>query len=222
MIQKGDFVKLTYTGRLSDGAVFDTNDAAVAKKEGLAGTKEHKPITICVGERMLVQGLDDELVGRSGTFTVTLKPEHAFGKKDPKLLRIIPTKQLLDQKIQPHIGLRLNIDGNYGIVRSVAPGRTVVDFNHPLASQEVTYDVNVLEIVDDLKAQVQALLVPLHLHEEVTVQGDAVTIKLPQLLPKPLLDAIQNKITALTKIKTVSFEQGQQPARQTAATPAEK
>jgi FKBP-type peptidyl-prolyl cis-trans isomerase 2 len=211
MAKVGDFIKLNYTGKLQDGTVFDTTDAALAKK---IGAKKSGPVTICVGQRMLIPGLDAALVGKSGKFTVTLQPEAAFGQKDPKLLKIVPTAQLLKQGIRPQPGMRLNIDGDYGVVRSAAPGRTVVDFNHPLASQEITYDVEILGKVEDTKEQITALLEPIGVpFNEIHITKDAATIHVPQMFPGPVLEALQERITKLTTIKTVSFEQGTKPKR---------
>lgn len=212
MIQQGDFVKLNYTGKLQNGMPFDSTHPDVAEK---IGAKNKGPVTICVGQHMLIPGLDEALIGKSGKFSVTIQSEKAFGRKDPKLLKIIPTKQLLQQQIRPYPGLPLTIDGEYGVVRSVSPGRTVVDFNHPLASQEVTYDVEILGVIENEKEQVQALLEPLGIpHESVHVHEGKAIIKLPQLLPQPMLDALNDRITKLTKVKTVSFEQGTAPTAQ--------
>ena len=209
--QKGDFVTLNYTGKLEDGTVFDTTDEKVAKEAGLEGTKEMSPVTICVGENMLVKGLDAAITGKDkGSFSVTLKPEEAFGKKDPKLLQVIPTQQLVKQGIQPQPGLELNIDGRYGVVRRTGGGRTTVDFNHPLASQEVTYEVEILDKVTDLEAQVRAIIdmggLP---YEGIEVKEKDVTITLQQLLPKQIMDQLQNRIVNLTGAAKVSFEAGQ-------------
>lgn len=217
MIKNGDFIKLHYTGKLSDGMVFDTTNAVDAKNAGMDGTRDFAPITICVGQHMLLPGLDEQLIGKDfGKHTIHLSPDKAFGKKDPKLLKIIPTEQLHAQQINPHPGLRLNIDGSYGVVRSTSSGRTIVDFNHPLASQEVTYDVELIEKVTDHTAQVKALLAPVGIpYESVTVTDESVVIKLPQLLPQPLMDALQKHIVSLTGLKTVTFEQGTAPVKQT-------
>lgn len=213
MIKKGDFIKLNYTGRLDDGTVFDTTVPAVAKQSGLEGTRELAPVTICVGQGMILAGIDHALIGRSpGSFSIALEPEQAFGKKDPALMRIIPTQQLRKQRIEPHVGLRLNIDGNYGVVRSTGGGRTVVDFNHPLASQQVTYDVEVLELVADPQQQVEAIMGHSGLpYQRVMVEGGKATIAFRQLLPQPLLDVLNKRIQELTSIKTVSFEAGNPP-----------
>lgn len=210
-IKQGDFVRLNYTGKLQDGTVFDTTVEKVAKEHGLE-TKELSPVVICVGQRMLIPGLDEALLAKKpGSFSETIKPEGAFGKKDPKLLRIVPTQQLRKQNVQPRPGMQLNIDGSYGVVRSTGGGRTVVDFNHPLASQEVTYDVEILEIVQDPEEQVRSILrtsgIPF---EDVTGEGDAVTVRFAQMLPQQYLDAIQKRIVEITALKTVSFEAGEQ------------
>jgi len=212
VIKEGDFIKLHYTGKLEDGRIFDTTEPSIAEKEGLQGTKTLEPVTICVGQHMLVKGLDKALMGKDkGSFSVTLTPEDAFGKKDPKLLRVIPTPQLLKQGIRPYPGLELNVDGNYGVVKRTGGGRTTVDFNHPLSSQSITYDVTVLETVTDAKEQITSLLTMTGLpFENITVDEKSATIKLQQLLPKPLLDQIQNRIVELTSVKTVSFEAGEQ------------
>jgi len=213
MIQQGDFVKLNYTGKLENGTVFDTTVASVAKQFGLEGKKELHPVTICVGQHMIIPGLDNALIGKAkGSFSITVPPENAFGKKDAKLIRIIPEAQLRQQEINPRAGLHLNVDGNYGVIRSVSSGRCVVDFNHPLASQEVTYDVEVLDIIDDTKDQVATLLSAAKIiTESIAVHEDKVTIKFSDMMPRQILDALQEHITTNTKIKTVTFETGTPP-----------
>ena len=59
--KKGDFVDITFVGRLDDGRVFDLNDIELAKKEKL-NTKGLEKTIVCLGERDLVPGLDDFLI----------------------------------------------------------------------------------------------------------------------------------------------------------------
>lgn len=216
MIQRGDFLKLHYTGILSDGTVFDTTDSAVAKKHGLEGTRPPHPVTICVGEGMLLRGLDEALIGRTvEKFRVELNSDAAFGKKRGDLLRIIPTQQLRQQQIVPHVGLQLNIDGNFGIVRSTGAGRTVVDFNHPLASQDVVYEVDVLSHVEDVAEQVSAILANIGIpNGGVRIEDARAFIRLHAIPPKPLLDHLTSRIVGLTKITAVTFEAGKAPTKE--------
>jgi len=64
-VERGDFISLSYTGRLDNGDVFDTTDENVAKENGLlAEGVSYAPITIVVGENMVVKGLDEDLIGK--------------------------------------------------------------------------------------------------------------------------------------------------------------
>lgn len=195
-MKRGDFVRIDYTGKV-EGETFDSTD---------------EPVAVCVGERMILPGLDEALEKHEEDFTVTLQPEQAFGKKDPKLLRVIPTQQLQQQGITPQPGMQLNVDGNYGVVKRTGGGRTVVDFNHPLAGREVTYDVAIRGNVTDAKEQIGALLRPLGIeHDSIAVEKDAAVIKLQRMLPQQVLDQLQERITKCTGVKTVSFEAGEKP-----------
>ena len=49
----------------------------------------------------------------------------------------------------------VNIDNTMGVIRSVSGGRVIVDFNHPLSSKSVHYDVEIIKIVEDKKAMLQ-------------------------------------------------------------------
>lgn len=209
MTQKGSFIRMDYTAKLGNGAVFDTTIASEAQKAGM--TRPVHTVTICLGEGQLLPGLDKALIGKEkGNHTITLKPEDAFGKKDAKKFELVPLQQLKKQGINPQPGMQINIDNAYGVIKSVSGGRVIVDFNHPLADQEVTYDVTIHEEITDLKEQVQALLDTAHIpFVGIEVEKEHVIIKTPQLYPQPIMDALQEKITSLTKADKVSFEQGE-------------
>ena len=77
-INHHDFIELNYTGRLADGTVFDTTEKTVAEQNNLPtqGVK-FSTMTICVGERQVLSGLDHELQGKDigTTYSVKLAPE---------------------------------------------------------------------------------------------------------------------------------------------------
>ena len=131
-IKKGDFVEIDYMGKLKEtGDVFDVTSAEVAKQHKIYNPKAHyHSQIICVGEKQVVSGLDAALVNKEEkkTFTVELSPEIAFGKKDPKLMQLVPLQTFHKQQINPFPGLQLNLNGTLGTVRSVSGGRGVVDF----------------------------------------------------------------------------------------------
>lgn len=153
-VSKGDFIEIEYTGRVKDSKeVFDTTDEKTAKENNLHG-HDFGPKVICVGEEHVLKGIDSNLDGKEigNEYEFNLRPEDAFGNKNAQLIQLIPTNKFRQQNIQPMPGLQLNIDGMLGTVKTVSGGRTLVDFNHPLAGREVSYKLKVKKkITDDVE-----------------------------------------------------------------------
>ena len=87
-IKEGDFIRLSYTGSVGD-RVFDTTDEAESQKAGIHSQNAvYGPVTVCVGQKHVIIGLDEELVGKKAGAegTVTVPPEKAFGERDMKKL----------------------------------------------------------------------------------------------------------------------------------------
>ncbi|HLD04952.1 MAG TPA: peptidylprolyl isomerase [Candidatus Nanoarchaeia archaeon] len=207
MIKKGDFIQLDYTGSLTETQeVFDTTEEKVAKEKKLYNPKvQYKPATIIVGESQVVPGLDKNLDGKNiGEHTFALKAEEAFGLKNPKLLKLIPLKSFTSQRIQPFVGLDVNIDNQMGVVRSVNSGRIIVDFNHPLSSKDITYHVKVHKILTDPKEKIEAWFHITGLtHGDIKIEGKKALVEIKQELPEPLLHHFQEQITRYTGTETV-------------------
>lgn len=206
-IKEGDFIQINYTGS-ADNAVFDTTEAIVAKEAGIFSSKTtYGPVTIVVGERHVIKGLDEGLVGKElGKHSFDIEDIDAFGKKDAKKLQLLPTKVFTKENINPYPGLQVNIDDTIGVVRSVSGGRTIVDFNHPLSSKTVHYDVDVLKIVDDTKEQIQAFFDIMGAKiEDITLSEDKAVIKTQAPLPEPFTKPLGEDISRLTGIKTIEF-----------------
>ena len=148
-IKQNDFIELDYIGRIKEGNhIFDITNKEEAKKNKIFNEKaEYGPVKVVIGEKQLVKGLEDFLIGKEvGKYTVELTSEKAFGKKNPKLMKIIPTNVFIQQNIKPFPGLQLNLDGLIGTVRSVSGGRVIMDFNHPLAGKDLTFKIKVVKI----------------------------------------------------------------------------
>ena len=206
--KKGDFIEVEYTGR-AGRSVFDTTHASVAKDSGLQHSHfEFKPQVICLGEKHMLPGLEAELAGKEvgKVYTITLPPERAFGKKNPKLLRMVPTSSFSKEKIMPVPGLTVNIDGIGGIIRTVTGGRVIVDFNHPLAGKEVVYDIRINRIVDDEKLKVESLMKALlGIKPKIELNEQKAIVTVPAEIPKEIAEDISKKVAGLTKIKEVGF-----------------
>ena len=208
-IKKGDFIELNYTGMVAEEKkIFDTTLATKAKEASLNTKANYKPVTICVGEGHILPGLDEFLIGKEpGTYTCTLPAEKAFGKKNLKLLKLIPLAKFKESKLEPYQGLEVNIDDNYGVVRSVSGGRVTVDFNHPLAGREVAYELDVQHFIEKPEEKVTALLdmAGMHYHGVAMEGKDHVVIRTHAALPQQIAEAINAMITRLTGITTVTY-----------------
>ena len=159
MVKKNDFIEIEFTGKISStNEIFDTNIKTDAEKAKL-NIKEIKPFVLSVGHKMLPSGFDSDLEGKEigKQYTLNLKPEDAFGKRDPKLIRMIPTKHFHEQKIDPQKGIQLNLDGQIVKILSSDRGRTLVDFNNPLAGKPVTYIYKIDKTITDQKEKINAL-----------------------------------------------------------------
>ena len=145
-VSKKDFIEIEYTGKLKeDNIVFDTTDEKVAKENNLETHSGYEPVIICVGQEQLLKGIDKNLEGKDigKEYDIEIKPEDAFGNKNAKLIQLIPTAKFKKQNIQPMPGIQLNIDGMVGTIKTVSGGRTLVDFNHPLAGKELLYKIKI-------------------------------------------------------------------------------
>ena len=158
-IKKNDFVEVEFTGNITGtDEIFDTNIEADAKKAELH-LKNLKPFVLSVGHEMLPKGFDADIEGKEAgkSYTLDLKPEEAFGKRNPQMIRMIPTKHFHEQKIDPQRGMQLALDGQLVKVLSSDRGRTLVDFNNPLAGKPVTYTYKINKMVTDQKEKIDAL-----------------------------------------------------------------
>lgn len=160
-MKKGNFIKVDYTGKIKETEkVFDTTREDVAKKEDLFNPKTiYGPALVIVGYGKIVKGLDEELLKMKvgDKKTVEVESENGFGKRDPKLLKLIPLSEFKKQKIDPYPGMVLNMDNLSCRILSVNSGRVRVDFNHPLAGKTLVYDIEIKgNIVKDVE-KVEAL-----------------------------------------------------------------
>jgi len=182
------FLEISYTGS-ADGKVFDTTDPTVLP--------EAKPVILPVEEGILVKGLARFLKEKGpGEYEVTLSPEDAFGKKDARLIQLIPRSQFAKAGLKPYVGLEIEADGLRGRVISMSGGRITVDFNHPLAGKEVTYTIKVIREVTDPTETVPALIrLLLTIGDDayqVQVEGKTIrlTTSLPEAFHKTLRDVV--------------------------------
>lgn len=212
IIKKHDFVEIEYTARIKeDGTIFDTTEEKVAKENNVYDKNaDYSPVIVCVGENNLLKSLEEQLldkeIGKEYTFEISA--DNAFGKKDAKLIQLIPTNRFSQQNIQPVPGLQLNIDGVFGVVKTVSGGRVLVDFNHPLAGKDLVYNVKINRVIDNNQEKIKSLL-KMHLHikdVEIEIKEDSANIKLKEDIPKEAQEEFKKIVErTVPYIKMVGF-----------------
>ena len=160
MVKKGDFILLELEGRDPAGRVFDSTSGEVAKKlHGKEG-----PLLVIYGMDRLIPGIYDALgkMEAGEEKDVHLKVSEAFGERRKDLIRIMSRAEFAKHEVRPEPGLVIHVDTDtgrlYGTVKSVNAGRVMVDFNHPIAGQEVDYHLKLNGVYSKPEEKIQALL----------------------------------------------------------------
>ena len=182
-LEKKDFIEIEFTGKTKEGEVFDSNVKEELEKlhHGHNHPVETKPFIFCLGEGMFIKGVDEFLIGKEiGEHKISVSPEKGFGKRDPKLIRMVPLNEFKKSNLNPIPGSVFNFDGKIGKVLTVSSGRVIIDFNNPLAGKDVEYDVKVLRKVEDLNEKIKAMNEFLFQNNfEFKVEGKKLKLKLP-------------------------------------------
>ncbi len=218
-ISKGDFIEIDYTAKVSgENIIFDTTIPEDAAKAGLIHDHEHdhdhehehnhlhkedlKPIIICVGEKQVLPSLDVKIEGLElGKHTISLNEEEAFGKKDTKMLKLMPMAVFKNQNIRPFVGLTLDVDGSRGVVRSISGGRVIVDFNHPLAGKKIEYELDIKRKVTDQKEQLKSFIDMLRLpYDSINIEGSKAKVIIKIDLPKEIKETLEKDLNRITSL----------------------
>jgi len=214
-IKKGDFIEVEYNGKVKeDNLIFDTTSEKTAKERGIYNPQaQYGPTVVCIGQGQLLKGLDESLEGKEigKDYKIDLPPEKAFGKKSAQLLKLIPATAFKKSNTVPEPGLQVEVDGQLGIIKTVTGGRVVVDFNHPLASKELEYEIKANKIITDDHEKIKTMIsLTLNLKKDkihVNINnGKAVvkTLKLPETFQKELEKKIKEVVPT---IKELVFEE---------------
>lgn len=142
MINTGSQVVFHFSIKLSDGSVADST-----KVSG-------KPAKLVMGDGSLTPGFEACLLGLEAgqEASFTLPPEQAFGVPNPDNIYYVE-RDKFGADVTPEEGAIIAFtqpDGSElpGVIRSVAGQSVTVDFNHPLAGQTLTFDVEIIEVTN--------------------------------------------------------------------------
>lgn len=138
-VKANDTVKVHYTGTLSNGQVFDTSEGK-------------EPLEFTLGQGQIIPGFESAVIGMEveEQKTVNIPSDQAFGQRVPELIQEVP-KADLPEEIKPEVGMQLmsqTPDGQQTplVITEVKEETIIVDANHPLAGQDLTFDFTVVAI----------------------------------------------------------------------------
>ncbi len=162
VLEKGDFVKIEYTGRVKEsGIAFDTTSEKIAKDSGIHDDGViFKPQPIVIGAGHIIKGLDEALLGSEvgEEKKADISPEKGYGLRDSKLIKVFPMKEFRKRGVTPMAGTMVEVEDKIGRVQSVGAGRVRVDFNHGLAGKMLEYEFAVDEKINNTKEKIRLLL----------------------------------------------------------------
>lgn len=159
-LKKSDFIEIEFVGKVKEtNSPFDSNVPEILKE--INPSANAKPFLYSLGQDMFLKGIDEFLMKQSpeklpAEFKIELTPEKSFGKRNPKLIQMIPMKIFRQHNMQPIPGHSMKFDSRVGKILTVSGGRVLVDFNNPLAGKDVIYEIKILRKVDDLNEKAKA------------------------------------------------------------------
>lgn len=138
-VENGLYVSVDYTGTLQNGEVFDSS-------------QNSQPLEVQMGVGQLIEGFERELMGMAlnEKKSFTLSPEDAYGQRDETLTRDFERADL-PAELEPKVGMTIGLQTAEGrqmpaLITHLDDEKLSVDLNHPLAGEELTFDIEVVGI----------------------------------------------------------------------------
>lgn len=138
-VKSNDTVAVHYTGKLTSGQIFDSS-------------LDREPLEVTLGEGALIPGFENALIGMKANDkkTVEIAKEDAYGEVLKELFQEVQ-KAHLPQDMAPEVGMGLASQAPDGTehhfrVVEVHDDHIVVDGNHPLAGQNLIFELELIAI----------------------------------------------------------------------------
>lgn len=139
MPSDGQTVRVHYRGTLDDGSVFDSSP-------------DRDPLEFTLGSGTVIPGFEDAVseLAVGGTASVRLLPGEAYGEHLPEAVQVVPLEAFAGD---PYVGAVVRLVSEDGqelaaTITAVGDEDVTLDFNHPLAGQALTFEIELVEIVE--------------------------------------------------------------------------
>lgn len=137
MIQNGNVVSVHYTGKLTNGEMFDSSEG-------------RDPLTFQVGSGQIIPGFENAIIGKNvgDAVSINIKPEEAYGQVREDLVVKVDKNQMPGEV---QVGMTLQAQAENGqalnvTVKEVHEDHVMIDGNHPLAGEELVFDIKIVDI----------------------------------------------------------------------------
>lgn len=138
-VKKGDTVKVHYHGKLTNGTTFDSSEG-------------REPLEFEVGGGMVIPGFDDGVTGMAigEKKTIHIPADQAYGPKQEEMIMEFPRDRFPADMV-PEVGMQLNMSNGSGqnfpvTIAEVREAVVVLDANHPLAGEDLVFDLELVAI----------------------------------------------------------------------------
>jgi peptidylprolyl isomerase len=142
-VKDGDTVKIHYTGKLDDGTLFDTS-------------ADDDPLEFTVGKHEVIPGMEDALIGMEpgDEKTITIPSENAYGPYHEEMVVVVNRSEFPEEmEIEVDQQLSVVLEDEQSIIVTVAEiagDNVTLDANHPLAGEDLTFEIQLVEIVSPI------------------------------------------------------------------------
>ena len=138
VVEKGNKIKVEYTGSFEDGEVFDASE------------KHGQPLEFEAGAGMVVPGFDAAVIGMEvgEEKEVTLKPEDAYGEPHPNAVQKVPRDKFPKEAEEGMmIGVPLpNGQQMPAKIVKIEDDRVTIDMNSPMAGKTLVFKIKIVSI----------------------------------------------------------------------------
>ncbi|TXH22441.1 MAG: peptidylprolyl isomerase [Chitinophagaceae bacterium] len=139
-VKSGDKIKVHYHGKLTTGETFDSSEG-------------REPLEFEVGSGMVIPGFDAGVTGMviGEKKTITIPVDEAYGPANPSMVIEMP-KDRFPADMELAVGMPLVMSDHQGqqfqvVVKDIKEEAVTLDANHPLAGQDLIFDLELVEIV---------------------------------------------------------------------------
>ena len=138
--KNGSNVSVHYRGTLTDGTEFDNSRV------------RGETLDFQVGVTNMISGFTKAVIGMTEgqKKTITLSPDEAYGNRNPEAFQAFPKQAFGENFSQLAVGETVQGQGAEGAflakVHEMSEDSVVLDLNHPLAGQELNFEIEVLSV----------------------------------------------------------------------------